>query len=228
MSSGGSIGAGVAGDTDEVLCGLLTTERLSSYLRSTNRDLAQAMRLYEWNIAASTAVLATTGMVEILVRNALDAQLVAWAQARGEQSWLDTAPLDQRGVDDVAKARDRATNRGRDPELHGKVIAELSFGFWRYLVSQRYHASLWVPVLHRAFPSGGSDIRKRRREVEPRLVRLTLVRNRAAHHEPIHRRDLLADLRTALEVVDWVHPVAGAWVAAQSTLEQVVASRPRP
>ena len=76
MSSGGA-SAGVTGDIDEVLCVLLTLERLGSYLRATDQGVSRGLRLYEWNISASTAVLATTGMVETLARTALDSQLVA-------------------------------------------------------------------------------------------------------------------------------------------------------
>jgi len=173
----------------ETIRDLLTSDRLRSYLASCDQDLSRALELYEWNLSASAAIMQTTAMVEVVVRNALDAQLVAWAGGRGSQTWLDTIPLDARGLADVAKARDRATNYGRAVLTHGKVVAELSFGFWRYLTAQRYHASLWVPALHAAFPGGDDDLRTRRRDVERHLADLMLVRNRAAHHEPIHRRN---------------------------------------
>jgi len=34
----------------------------------------------------------------------------------------------------------------------GRVVAELSFGFWIGLVGKQYDHTLWVPHLHRAFP----------------------------------------------------------------------------
>ncbi len=210
---------------DQVVVRLLTRARLRSYLAATSGDLTAALRWYEWNARASAAVMATSGMVEVIVRNALDEQLSVWAAARRHASWLDAAPLDARGSADVAKARDRATNRGRTSEVHGKVVAELSFGFWRYTVAQRYHAALWVPALHRAFPHGPTDLRERRRRVERHLVDFLLVRNRSAHHEPVHRRDLLADLAAVIELAGWVHPDAGRWVAATSFLPEVVATR---
>ena len=205
---------------------LLTAVRLNSYLQASGGNLRDALRLYEWNMLAAAAVMVTTGMIEVIVRNALDARMVEWSMSLGKPSWFDVAPLDWRGRDDIAKARWRATNRGRAPEQHGKVIAELSFGFWRYLLSQRYHASMWVPSLHRAFPGGSQDIRVRRRRVESHLANLTLVRNRAAHHEPIHRRNLLADLRAAVELATWIDPDAGAWVVANSTLSKVFGQHP--
>ena len=33
------------------------------------------------------------------------------------------------------------------------MIAELSLGFWRYLVESRYFTALWVPATHAAFPT---------------------------------------------------------------------------
>ncbi|MCG7415770.1 hypothetical protein MHK74_14600 [Microbacterium aurum] len=39
-------------------------------------------------------------------------------------------------------------------ERLARVIAELSRGFWRYLVESRYLTSLWVPSTHAAFAHG--------------------------------------------------------------------------
>ncbi|MHB1063697.1 MAG: hypothetical protein ACYC1Z_04250 [Georgenia sp.] len=166
-------------------------------------------------------------MTEVVVRNALDRELTAWAARKDTaRDWFDLAPLDPQGRQDIAKARDRATRRGKDPEVHGKVIAELSLGFWRFLVEWRYFTTLWVPATHAAFPCGPSDLRARQRAVKDRLQRLTFVRNRAAHHEPIHRRDLAKDLNAAIELADWVCPDAGAWTRVTSTLASVMRAKP--
>lgn len=210
-----------------VLRDLLTNERLESYFRAPGDDLDRAFHLYEWNMQASAGVLLTTGMVEIIVRNAFDAQLRGWAHDRQPgRPWFDLAPLDVHGQSDVAKARVRATTRGRHPEVHGKVIAELTFGFWRYLAASRYLTSLWVPAMHAAFPQGPADLRTRRREVERHLQQLMFVRNRAAHHEPIHHRDLRGDLDAATQLTGWISPDAASWVAAKSPLLQLIDSRP--
>lgn len=105
-------------------------------------------------------------------------------------------------------------------------MAELTFGFWRYLAASRYLASLWVPATTAAFPLGSTDLRNRRVEVETRLQRLHFVRNRAAHHEPIHRRDLGRDLAAAVELSAWISPDAAAWVTGHSSLRAVIALRP--
>jgi len=205
---------------------LLTAERLGSYLHWSGGDLEAAFALYEWNMSASAAVMHTTGMVEVVVRNAMDRALQDMAKARGWSSWFDRAPLDQRGRADIRKARERATRFGSQPEVHGKVVAELTLGFWRYLAASRYLTALWTPALFRAFPAGPSDKLQQQRQVDRHLKNLLLVRNRAAHHEPIHRRNLVRDLDAAVAVTSWVDPNAGEWVADLSTLGRVVDAKP--
>ncbi|MCL9666266.1 hypothetical protein L2091_13625 [Curtobacterium albidum] len=204
---------------------LLTSERLRSYtLRCP--DVASALHLYEWNMHAAAAVLELTGIVEVVARNALDEELRAWAARRGATTWFDAVPLDQQGRLDLAKARARATRNERRPEVHGRVVAELSFGFWRYLVETRYLTALWTPALHRAFPRGPADVLTRQRQVRTRMQQLHFVRNRAAHHEPIHHRDLRRDLQDALDLLGWVHPAAAEWAADVTSLGAVLDARP--
>ncbi|MCL2594113.1 MAG: hypothetical protein FWD83_01115 [Promicromonosporaceae bacterium] len=212
--------------SDESLRDLLTTARLRSYLRTSSGDLNAALRLYEWNADASSAVLVTVSMVEALARNAMDSALVAWADRRRLGDWFGAAPLDNKGYADIHKARERATGFGRRPEDHGKVVAELGLGFWRYLASKRYLTTLWTPALTAAFPHGPADPLQRLRAVEHRMAMLHHIRNRACHHEPIHRRDLVKDYREAVELASWVHPDGGAWVAERSMIPVLVASRP--
>jgi len=204
---------------------LLTPERLRSYTQRCP-DAASALRLYEWNMRSAAAVLELTGMVEVVARNSLDRELRAWAARRGVTTWFDAVPLDRQGRLDLVKARARASRNERRPEVHGRVIAELSFGFWRYLVESRYLTALWTPGLHRAFPHGPSDVLTRQRQVRARMQQLHFVRNRAAHHEPIHQRDLHRDLDSALDLLGWIHPVAAEWAADVTSLRAVLDARP--
>jgi len=189
-------------------------------------NLPDALALFDWNGRAGSSLIQTIGMVELIVRNSLDEQLVLWANSRGWDSWLDCIPLDTRGVADIENARLRAQNRGIKPVDHYSVISQLSFGFWRYLVAPRYFASLWVPQLHLAFHLGDTDLHARRIAVEERLNRLHIARNYAAHHQPVHGRNLLRDLGAAVDIASWISPDAGPWVAARSMIPQVVAEKP--
>ncbi len=183
-------------------------------------------------MVVSAAVLPVIGKVEVVVRNALDLQLRAWARDQGEASWLDVVPLAVRGLEEVRSARWKAARRGvvtlPDPP-HGKVVAELPLGFWRFLCARRYLTSLWVPCLHRAFAHHQeADLRLRRTSVERRLASITYLRNRIAHHEPIHHLRIEAYLGMAAEAGSWISPAAGEWVAASiEPVHRLLRAKPR-
>lgn len=142
--------------SNETLATLLTHERLATYLKASNDDLTAALQPYNWNIDVTTAALAMTAMVEVPLRNVLDHQLTCWAHRRGSHSWFDLAPLDTQGRRDLAKATQRA-GAGRRQPTHGRIVAELSFGFWRFLLSRRYLTTLWIPALQNAFTNTDLD-----------------------------------------------------------------------
>ncbi|HET8684200.1 MAG TPA: hypothetical protein VFM54_20350 [Micromonosporaceae bacterium] len=132
----------------------LSAERLSAYRTAVGDDLERAIYLYEWNRDLTSALGATLGDIEVVVRNAMHEQLTRWSASKHGQPWwyLDpNAVLTDRAREDITKARDRATYDGK-PETPGRVVAELGFGFWRYLLARRYERVLWLPCLRHAFP----------------------------------------------------------------------------
>ncbi len=133
----------------------LSQERFGAYRRATCGNAA-ALALYEWNNAISAALWADIAHLEVLVRNTMHEQLTVWSSRTfSEPRWyLDPGRfLAPNRLVDIAAARQRATTgkRGK-PETSGRVVAELSFGFWRYLVSSHYDRTLWKPILSRSFP----------------------------------------------------------------------------
>jgi hypothetical protein len=105
------------------------------------------------------------------------------------------------------------------------VIAELTFGFWRYLSTTAHHHPLWIPYLHNAFTPSTA-----RQAVDAPVGRLHQLRNRIAHHEPLLRRntatgvlslttqhlfDRLADL---LAVAELISPELHDYIAATSNV----------
>lgn len=211
----------------------LTAERLVSYQAATGGDLVSAIRLYDWNIRAGGAFHEDIGRIEVLFRNAVDSTLLAYGSSQGWSTvWYQHTELfpgrhGARALEDIASARSRATKRGR-AETHGRVIAELNFGFWRYLCTVSYLTSLWVPALASAFPNHphAGDQRVVRADVEDRIERLHFLRNRIAHHEPIHQRDLRRDRAHVLELSGWICSHSRAWIASESRTASVLAGRP--
>ena len=116
------------------------------------------------------------GHVEVVLRNARHDTLTARHQRRGRAGHWYADPvgeLPQHARDDVGRAKQRLLRAGAPP-LPGKIVAELGFGFWRFLLARRYTASLW-PALRPAFPYlPGPD----RRLLEAPVARLHVGRNR--------------------------------------------------
>jgi hypothetical protein len=72
--------------------------------------------------------------------------------------------------------------------LPGKVIAELTFGFWYYLTVSMFEHSLWVPYLHKSFQPRKAP---KRSVFNQQIDKIRQLRNRIAHHEPIFHMNLL-------------------------------------
>lgn len=103
----------------------------------------------------------------------------------------------------------------------GKVIAQLTFGFWRYLTSSAHEVTLWRPALHHAFPPG-----TRRSELDGRISRLHELRNRVAHHEPLLRLDVTKLHSDLLHVAGLLEPELEQHVRRHSEVIKVFEQRP--
>jgi hypothetical protein len=207
----------------EVLQRRVSPERMAPYLASTQGDLDLAAELYAWNARLASAIGATIGHVEIILRNAIHENLTEWSAARfGEPMWyLDPGRILQaRALEDVRTARRRVARSGR-VETAGRVVAELNVGYWRFLLATAYDETLWRSTLYRAFPG-----QRRRRVVHDAATVVHLCRNRIAHHEPIFNRPV-EDIRfAALALADWICPVSRAWVERQCRIATVLRRRP--
>jgi len=209
----------------EVLQRRLSAQRLGGYVEATAGDLDAAIELYEWNCAMSAALFEVLGDVEIIVRNALHDALTAW-HARGQFAgeWYENEHglLAPQARADIASALLRL-KRCRKPVSPGAVVAELNFGFWRFLLTKKYASTLWSVIGKSAFPALDHG---RPQVFRARMARLHDLRNRIAHHEPIHWRDIGLDLTDCLMVIRAVCPVSEEWSRDRARVLQVLAIRP--
>jgi hypothetical protein len=187
--------------------------------------LDAAIALYEWNAQIGAALLEVLGHVEIVLRNALDRSLSAWFSTTSlPGEWYDD-PLnlfDAYGKEDVNAARDKLA-RARKTETHGRIIAELPFGFWRFLLSRKYQNTLWAQALRHAFPG----LQPQTRSVVYNIVDdLSTLRNRIAHHEPIHHLPLGSRYADLLRLATLIDPGVGGWIVSVSRFSAVSGARP--
>lgn len=194
-------------------------DRFAPYLAAQGGVQAQGLRLYTWNVEASAALLGAYAALEVGLRNAMHDQL---STSFGRADWwraaaLSTNDLDQ--VDEAAAYLDR--RKGPGTWGPGHVVAELKTSFWEGLLVNRYHAALWNRRLEHAFPNYSG----RRSDLRSRMERLRLLRNRAAHHEPIFARDLTIDHQYMCELAGFVSSDLRLWIASHSRLPGVITSR---
>ncbi|WP_274919470.1 hypothetical protein [Streptomyces sp. WZ-12] len=203
---------------------LISSDRFAPYLAACGGDATAALVLYRWNSAAAAAFFESLGHLEIMLRNAMDARLVHRQQHRGRTAeWYDdpAVPLSDKARADIRTARQRA-QRGGAATPRGKIIAELGFGFWRFLLARQYRATLW-PDLAGAFPHAPS---RALTLIEDPVQRLHKLRNRIAHHEGIWTMPLAARRDDLRAVLGFIAPAAATWVADASRINDVLARRP--
>ncbi|MFF4773733.1 Abi family protein [Microtetraspora fusca] len=199
----------------------LSPERLTSYLNASRGDLPSALRLYAWNIEISAALLGPLHCLEITLRNAIDRELTDLYERR---DWWDS-PSARFDAITTSKIRDAKSlaEQGRSRVVPGHVIAELSFGFWVTLLGGHngYEERLWRPALHRVFPG----YRGLRKPLHVNLYHLRKLRNRIAHHEPVHQRHLTADHASILRMLDLLSADIADWARLNDRVPEVLARR---
>jgi len=214
----------------DALLRLVGPDRLSSY-GLPSHDRAYAVQLYLWNLELSSAIFRDIAIGEVVIRNACHDQLTARCLSTiGTPEWYEHLPLSDRDQREVAQAKVRIT-RARRVVTPGRIVAELTLGFWRYLHSARHESTLWTPSLRHAYPFMSPQ---HRADVASRLDDLNLLRNRIAHHEPIHaleigdsNLDVVGVHGELLEVLNWIDPAVSNWLKSWSRVPTVLATRPK-
>jgi hypothetical protein len=91
----------------------------------------------------------------------------------------------------------------------GKIVAELTFYFWKRLYGPDYEQSLWRTTLKRTFPFKKLN----RSDIAIQLERIYQARNRLAHHEPV----LHGRLTETIEAINFVAEHLGEYLPNKSS-----------
>lgn len=220
----------------------LGSPRFNKYVEECHGNRSLALLLYEWNILLGQTLMRDIARFEIALRNTYDQTIDRlWL---GQSHWfLDpespaVTPIwrvktDRNGLKrgtDVnylnRRAVDRAISKcGGVSATPGKVIAELSFGFWRSLTTASHEKSVWVPYLHHAYNQGAN-----RAEMDRIVGNINTMRNRIAHHEPLFNQK--SDMTPAkiheglLLLLAHIGPQVVNHVASSSQVQTVLAQKP--
>jgi hypothetical protein len=182
----------------------LSQERLESYLAIAANDLRDAIRLYERNTSLSEALYGLLQGLEVPLRNSMH---IALSRGLAREDWYDSVVWQIAQQEQIASAKDGLQKKAK-PVTPGRMVAELTFGFWVGLTGPKYSVNLWERHLYKAFPNA----RLGRKQLNKRLEGIRLLRNRVAHHEPILSRDLVKDVDRILETIGWISRDMEQWV----------------
>ncbi|MCK9641020.1 MAG: Abi family protein [Prolixibacteraceae bacterium] len=167
---------------------IITPARIGRYLAACGGSTRKAMTLYRKNIKLSQELFTVISCFEIALRNTIDKH---YTLTLGND-WLQNA-ASSNGIFDNNKCRltqsniNEAIRNLNHSYTHFKLIAELGFGFWRYLFANNQFIAAGSTLLQilPAKPRSTPSIQYNHNYILNQLAVINDLRNRIAHHEPI-------------------------------------------
>jgi len=167
---------------------IMSAARMSRYRASCRGESKTAMTLYRKNLNLSQELFTIISCFEVAFRNAIDKHFVTQLG----QDWLRDAALTGGIFDNkqrlIAKNMIYDKVRGLTNKYsHEKLIAEMGFGFWRYLFSQPQFQAGGQTLLQifPGKPKSNRNIQYNHTFVFNSLANVVELPNRIAHHEPV-------------------------------------------
>lgn len=166
---------------------IMTLARMNRYLLACGGNSRKAMTLYRKNLQLTQELFTVLSCFEVALRNAINYKCT---HVFGNDWLRDGANVG--GIFDNVKFRFTKKNINDSISKlqsynHFKLVAELGFGFWRYMFAQnQYNAT--KRILLQVFPSKPKSTPVSQYDntyVFNQLAKLNDIRNRMAHHEPI-------------------------------------------
>lgn len=172
-------------------------------------------------MALSAACFAAIHGFEVLIRNAIDAELGKdQPQTPIRDTWLmDFSILQPNGVKQVIIAVERL-ERGKEI-TRSRVVAGVSFGFWAGLFSKHYE-ELWRHRLRRAFPHESIT----RKDLTQPMRSLQAFRNRVAHHDCLLAQPVADRVAEMQQIAGWIDPDAETWLDGLCRVSRLLESKP--
>ncbi|MGB4847927.1 MAG: Abi family protein [Saprospiraceae bacterium] len=167
---------------------IITPIRMSRYVSACGSDTRKAMTLYRKNLKLSQELFTVISCFEITLRNAIDSHYknilgLNWLQ----QGALPGGIFDNRHCRLTRDNINEAITRLSAAYTHNKLVAELGFGFWRYLFAHQQFGVCGRNLLQilPAKPRSTAAFQYNHTFIFNQLASINEIRNRIAHHEPI-------------------------------------------
>ena len=161
--------------------------RLDRYLTASGNNSRKAMTLYRKNLKLCQELFTVISCFEIALRNRIDRHYISihgndWLRDSVRPDGIfSTVPTKQtHKIINTCLSRLTTYN-------HSKLVAEMDFGFWRYLFASPQFKTAGQSLL-KVFPNKPSStptLQYNHTYVFNHLDQINHIRNRIAHHEPI-------------------------------------------
>ncbi len=181
----------------------LAPERIDAY-RQDGANQPVTMARYLWNMALCESLYPTLQIAEVALRNSLHHALTNHFKS---SEWYDQVTKLPKWQSDQIETAKQKLRTNRKPVTHGRIVAELSFGFWTgFFNKANLSNGLGFMLSGKAFPHAQKSNREVR-NLNTKWKRVRDLRNRVFHHDRIiHWEDLDDQHRNILEVTKWISP----------------------
>ena len=197
----------------------ISHERLAAYRqRGTSNDDTELFAHYAWNMALSESLYTPLQCLEVSLRNGIHDAATAYFKT---DTWFDLPSVLYPPEFNKVQEAKGTLFKCKKPLDAGRIIPELTFGFWTSLFDVRYEKILWPWMLKPVVPNMPRHIRIRK-NLSKRLNQVRILRNRIFHHEPIwHWRDLQGQHTDTLEAITWVNPAMRVFAEQFDQFEEI-------
>ncbi|NOU47117.1 MAG: hypothetical protein HOO86_08655 [Bacteroidales bacterium] len=191
---------------------IITRERLNPYLKHHSDIIDKALAHYKSNILVSESFYPLIAILEVGLRNTIDNQL---NRKYNDSKWYENTDFIRTAsryqIDRISEARTNIQASKKEITT-GRIISELTFGFWTSLFDTKFELTLWKN-LRLAFPNCPKQNRNRK-NISSKFNQIRKFRNRIFHHEAITwNLDVLNSYNNEiLEGISWLDNDLLNWI----------------
>lgn len=182
----------------------ISKDRLEHYSKifETN-DKKVIIQKYLLNVELSKALYFPLQTLETTLRNSIH---IVLSEKLNNEFWFeDTNFINPKTIEkrDILNARDKIDTSKN--QTTGRIISELSFGFWSYLFGRYYEQTIWNRYVKQIFPNIPKNMAIRKRLSE-RINTIKNLRNKVFHYDTIIKMENLSQIhREVLEMIYWLN-----------------------
>lgn len=182
----------------------ISKDRLEHYSKIFNtNDKKVIIQKYMLNVEVSKSFYFLLQTLETTLRNSVHKVLSEklnnefWFE---DKSFMNPKTIQNNNID---KAREKINDN--KVQTSGRIISELSFGFWSYLFGSYYQQKIWNKYIKYIFPNIPKSIAKRN-ILSQRINTIKNLRNKVFHYDTIIKIQNLSQIhKELLEMIYWLN-----------------------